>query len=189
MVECMESNRDVGILGCRLLYPDGIVQQGPDRGQPYKEIGAELVDWPFVLGACMLIRGEVLEKCGLMDENLFLFNEDVEYCHRVRRAGWRVCLMPDNCVTHYGGRSYADLDYMAVERQRAVSFITYCTRFLDPWERTRKLANYVINAAWCSAWYSCASLGRKPGYLKKKQMYLARLQALVLYMMKYRRVL
>ena len=165
------------------------MQQGPGEGRAYAESGDQLLDWPFILGACMLIRGAALAECGPMDERLFLFNEDEEYCHRFREAGWRVCLMSGNCVTHFGGKSYAELDYMAVERQRSLSYVIYCQRCMSLGQRVWKLSNYIANAIWCSAWYSCASLGGSARRIKKKQMYLARLQALALSCSKRRRVL
>ena len=137
LMERCDANPEIGIAGCALVYPDGIIQQGPREGEIFSEDmaleqGGIIIDWPFVLGACMLIRRQAVEQCGVLDERIFMFHEDVEYCRRVREKGFRVCLFPDIYITHYGGASYSDLDWSIVERQKAVSFIIYCRNCLPP---------------------------------------------------------
>lgn len=61
------------------------------------------VDW--VSGACMLVRREVIEQVGLLDEQFFLYFEDNDWCLRMRKAGWRVLYDPRFKVTHLGGVS------------------------------------------------------------------------------------
>ena len=60
-------------------------------------------DW--VSGASMLIRREVLEQVGLMDENFFLYFEEVDFCWRAKRAGWEVWYVPQSRVMHLEGAS------------------------------------------------------------------------------------
>ena len=60
---------------------------------------------PFVIGACLLTRRGVVDRVGLMDENLFFYNDDLDWCLRIRKAGWKVFIVPDAKVTHYGGYS------------------------------------------------------------------------------------
>jgi GT2 family glycosyltransferase len=61
------------------------------------------VDW--VSGACMLVRREVVEQVGLLDERFFLYFEDNDWCLRMRRAGWRILYDPRFEVVHLGGAS------------------------------------------------------------------------------------
>lgn len=61
------------------------------------------VDW--VSGACMLVRREVVEQVGLLDERFFLYFEDNDWCRRMRKAGWRVFYDPRFEVIHIGGAS------------------------------------------------------------------------------------
>jgi GT2 family glycosyltransferase len=58
-------------------------------------------DW--VSGACMLIRREVLERVGLLDEGFFLYFEEVDLCTRTRQAGWSVWFVPQARVIHLEG--------------------------------------------------------------------------------------
>ena len=61
------------------------------------------VDW--LPGASMLIRRQVLETVGLMDEEYFLYYEETDYCLQAKRAGWSCWYVPDSLVMHIGGQS------------------------------------------------------------------------------------
>lgn len=60
-------------------------------------------DWTSF--ACVLIRGEVFRQIGLLDEGYFMYFEDVEFCHRARRAGWSIVHNPAARVVHLRGGS------------------------------------------------------------------------------------
>ncbi|MDZ7859651.1 MAG: glycosyltransferase [Candidatus Krumholzibacteriota bacterium] len=61
------------------------------------------VDW--ILGACMMVRAEVIEKIGMMDERFFLYFEDVDWCYRIKQFGWNVYYLPRSVMTHLYMRS------------------------------------------------------------------------------------
>lgn len=61
------------------------------------------VDW--VAGTCLVARREAFATLGLLDERFFLYWEDVDWCLRAKRRGWRVVFAPDVAVTHIGGAS------------------------------------------------------------------------------------
>jgi GT2 family glycosyltransferase len=80
------------------VRPDGYYPMGGwDRSQP-REVEA-------ILGACMLLRREVLSQVGLMDEDYFMYSEEVDLCYRIRQAGWRIYWVPQSQVIHFGGQS------------------------------------------------------------------------------------
>ena len=56
---------------------------------------------PWVTGGCLLVRRDCFRHLGGMDENFFLYYEDVDFCQRARRAGWSVWYEPDLRVTHH----------------------------------------------------------------------------------------
>jgi len=60
-------------------------------------------DW--VSGAAMLIRRQVFENIGLMDEEFFLYFEELDFCHRAHSAGWHIWLEPAARVIHLEGRA------------------------------------------------------------------------------------
>ncbi len=87
--------------------PDAIAQMEPFA-----------VDW--VGGACFCVRAEAAKSVGLFDEAYFLYGEDVQWCVRFRRAGWKTVLVPSITVTHLGGAS-SDLIPFATRRHRFVA--------------------------------------------------------------------
>jgi GT2 family glycosyltransferase len=56
-------------------------------------------------GAALMIRRSVMEEIGSMDENFFMYYEDVDLCLRIRKAGLRIVFVPDSIITHIGGKS------------------------------------------------------------------------------------
>ena len=128
LVRFMDQNPLVGIAGTRLEYPDGRPQGSPfrylsiasefDRGLglgivsrllsrwavcPDKPLAACPVDW--VAGAGMMIRREVIETVGPLDERFFAYFEDMDYCLNARHAGWSTWYVPESLIIHAGGSS------------------------------------------------------------------------------------
>lgn len=138
----LQATLDIGVVGPRLVYPDGGTQSSRRRfptlasalvestlmGEALPHHPAkrayEMTDTPdnaphdadWLVGACLLIRREVLDAVGLLDANLFLYGEEPEFCKRVRRAGWRVRYTPEAVVRHHEGTSTGQV---VVLRQRA----------------------------------------------------------------------
>lgn len=107
---------DVGVLGPLVLHfdePDVIQSAGgwfdaawqaghlgqneDDRGQ-FAE--PREVDW--ISGCGILVRREVVEQVGMLDERFFYYWEETEWCLRARRGGWRIALVPDARMWHKG---------------------------------------------------------------------------------------
>jgi len=89
-------------LGIHKLLPTGI--QAPLLGQEFRDHGVP-ADTDWVTGACLLVRREVFDRVGGFDPAIFLFAEELEWCWRVHRAGWRIRLEPGVTVEHLGGAS------------------------------------------------------------------------------------
>jgi hypothetical protein len=66
-----------------------------DRTQP--------VDW--VVGACLLVRREVYEQVGGLDEGFFMYSEELDWCRRIKEAGWQIVYLPAASVIHHEGKS------------------------------------------------------------------------------------
>ena len=136
----------VGIVGPRLRYPDGSTQSSRRRFPTLATALAEstvLQEWwprnpivaryymddipdthphdaDWLVGACLLVRRAVFDAVGLLDERLFLFGEEPEFCWRARRSGWRVRYTPAAVVLHHEGRSTGQ-DVPARQRAFALS--------------------------------------------------------------------
>jgi hypothetical protein len=79
------------------LFPRFVVARQMDQGRP------ALVDW--VSGACIMVRRQIFDSVGLLDEAFFLFFEEVDLCIRARRAGWTCWYVPKSRIMHIGGQS------------------------------------------------------------------------------------
>jgi N-acetylglucosaminyl-diphospho-decaprenol L-rhamnosyltransferase len=62
-----------------------------------------MVDHP--LGACMLVRREVIDQVGGFDKSFFMYSEEIDWCRRIKAAGWTVLVAPQAEVIHHGGKS------------------------------------------------------------------------------------
>jgi GT2 family glycosyltransferase len=77
------------------------------------------VDW--VSGACMFVRRSAIDQAGGMDEAYFMFNEDVDWCHAMKDAGWSVDFVPAAEVTHHIGASKGRVaERVILERHRGM---------------------------------------------------------------------
>jgi GT2 family glycosyltransferase len=128
LLDFMDKHPEVGIAGSRIEDPDGTQQHSGFRFPSMiseLESGLRLglftklvvdkivapdpvdfahrVDW--VAGASMIVRREVFEQVGLLDEGFFLYFEEVDFCFKASRAGWSCWYLPQSRVVHFGGRS------------------------------------------------------------------------------------
>jgi GT2 family glycosyltransferase len=76
--------------------------------------------------ACILLSGRMIDALGPLDEGYFLYFEDVEYCLRARRAGWRLLHVPDARMVHFRGGS-GPVKKLAGERRRLPAYF-YASR-------------------------------------------------------------
>ncbi len=128
MLEAIESRPDVGIVGPRLEHPDGRAQiscfraispisefleaarTGPItrllRGHEVPVLPSNAAIEPDWLSfACALVRREVVEQVGLLDDGYYLYFDDPDYCRRARRKGWGIMYCPAARVVHLVGQS------------------------------------------------------------------------------------
>lgn len=124
LIRFMEADTGVGAVGPRLVNPDGTPQPscypfptfrnefrrlfhlesqafpGPTSTAPYAAQSVEVLQ-----GTCLLIRRRALEQVGLLDEEYFMYTEEVDLCYRMHERGWRLCWVPRAVVMHHGGQS------------------------------------------------------------------------------------
>lgn len=61
------------------------------------------VDW--VTGACLLFRHEIISRVGYLDENIFMYGEELEWCYRIKKTGYKVFFTPVAQILHHQGAS------------------------------------------------------------------------------------
>jgi GT2 family glycosyltransferase len=64
----------------------------------------------FVQGSCMIVRREVIDAVGGLDEEFFMYFEETDWCYRMKQAGGKVYYTPDGEVIHFGGGTVAHYD-------------------------------------------------------------------------------
>jgi GT2 family glycosyltransferase len=122
MVAFMDAHPDVGVASPRLRNADGSVQANCRR-EPHLLnhfgraifINSSLADAAYrsdstaeveiLAGAFWVARREAVDEVGLLDEDFFFYGEDLDWCHRFRAAGWKVCYHPKAEAIHFGGVS------------------------------------------------------------------------------------
>lgn len=124
LIEHLNSDRMVGLCAPKLLYSDGALQYSARRfptimTKILRRVNTDFAkkvlekdyyldkvtkDKPFyvdyVIGACQLIKKEVIDKIGLLDEKIFYGPEDVDYCLRLWNAGYKVLYVPSIDIIH-----------------------------------------------------------------------------------------
>jgi N-acetylglucosaminyl-diphospho-decaprenol L-rhamnosyltransferase len=89
----------------RMISPLNELWQQRRTPQWIETAREQFVDW--VSGACLLVYRADAEAAGLLDERFFLYTEDVDFCHAVRKLGRKVLFTPVATITHLRGRSRA----------------------------------------------------------------------------------
>lgn len=115
MVEIGESDNKIGILGCKIIYPDGSLQNigGYIKGyEIVKLLKAKnnIIDVDHVMGSCMLIKRQVIKKIGLLDEiySPYLL-EDTDYCLRAKKQGFSIKSISSVTIVHKKGKTIDSL--------------------------------------------------------------------------------
>jgi GT2 family glycosyltransferase len=85
------------------LNIDGTVQHQGGLFSRRFWLAQEPVQVDFAVGAALVVRTAVVEKVGGLDENFFFANDDLDWCLRIRRAGWPIYFLPQAEIIHYGG--------------------------------------------------------------------------------------
>jgi N-acetylglucosaminyl-diphospho-decaprenol L-rhamnosyltransferase len=120
-----------GVVGARLTYEDGSFQHSAFAFPGLMQLWLDLIpSWsrlydtrlngryarhlyqgyePFevghTLGATMMIKREVIQRTGMFDEDFFMYAEEVDWCWRIQKAGWKIYCVPTAHVTHLEGKS------------------------------------------------------------------------------------
>lgn len=128
-VAFMAANENASIVGCRLLYSSGALQPSarsfPTVGNIFFEstflyllfprsrvFGRYYMTWfdyrtnlevDWLCGAFLMIRRELIEAIGILDERFYIYTEEVDYCFRAREAGFHVWFFAGSEILHHWG--------------------------------------------------------------------------------------
>jgi N-acetylglucosaminyl-diphospho-decaprenol L-rhamnosyltransferase len=167
LLSMLKADPQAGMAGPKLLYPDGSLQYSafrfpgliqltfdlfslpprlydtPLNGRYPRRLseGTEpfLIDHP--LGASMMVKSVVLADVGLLDEEFFMYCEEIDWCWRMRKAHWLIYCVPAARVIHHAGQSSGQV--------RVSSFVNLWTSRARLYARhhgplTRRLARLLV---------------------------------------------
>ena len=197
LVEFMDSHRDCGALGGKVLNPDGTPQSAcrsfPSlrllpfgRESPLTRLmpanrwsekllcksmdfeRLNLVD--AVGGVFMMVRKEVFDQIGGFNEEYFLYVEDIDLCYRIKKSGWKIHYCPWSSVVHFGGRSTRSVGSRALKEHFRGMYRFFLTHYrLQPYERA-----ILFGELFCGFWtyllYQCV---RRLRWHRKERMRVA----------------
>ena len=131
--KCMDymtkaTNADIGALGCKVSLADGSLDKACKRSFPnpansfYKLFNVKtssgkddynlddlddngVYEIDCLVGAFMLVRRTTIDDIGLLDDTFFMYGEDIEWCYRIKQAGWRIVYFGEAEIIHYKGAS------------------------------------------------------------------------------------
>lgn len=131
-MQYMDKHRDIGVLGCKVMLPDGRLDLACRRSFPTPEVSFyrmaglsklfpkskrfakynltyldenETYEVDSIVGAFMLARREVVEQVGILDEDYFMYGEDVDWCYRIKQSGWKIMYYHEAEIMHCKGAS------------------------------------------------------------------------------------
>ncbi len=131
VIDFLDTNSKVGVLGCKLLNHDLTLQASVRRFPkfldhlvmmfklhhlfPLKKYLAKDFNYnktaevDQVMGAFFVISRKVFEQVGYLDEKYYIWFEEVDYCKRVKKAGYQILFFSQVSIIHYGGQSFRQL--------------------------------------------------------------------------------
>ncbi len=175
LIDFLEANPAVGVIGPRLQLPNGETQRSYDlfplrpwemlwqkpldallpperrpRGLQGITRRGRMLNWParlqagaplevdWLVGAALLARRQVIEQVGGLDERFWMYAEDLDWCYRIRQAGWQIVYLPSVSFLHkQQGSSQADPALrQRLNRQRHASLEEFYRKHfgrLDAW--------------------------------------------------------
>ncbi|HEX2915658.1 MAG TPA: glycosyltransferase family 2 protein [Chloroflexia bacterium] len=132
MYDFLEDHPEAGVVGPKLVLGSGKLDLACRRSFPTPEVSLyrmlglskffpgnrrfarynltyldenELYEVDSVVGAFMLVRGEAIRQAGILDEEYFMYGEDLDWAYRIKQHGWKVFYNPATTVIHYKGES------------------------------------------------------------------------------------
>ncbi|MFC1485407.1 glycosyltransferase [Candidatus Latescibacterota bacterium] len=169
MISFFREHPEAGAAGCRVLNPDGSLQLACRRGFPtpgvafFKMVGLadlfprsrtfgaynltyldpdQLTEVDAVSGSFLMARKEVLDRVGYLDEDFFMYGEDLDFCYRVKQAGWKIFYVPWTEIIHFKGESTKTVPTMKSIRD----FYTAMHIFTDKHFDGRSVPRWLLNA-------------------------------------------
>ena len=175
-VAFLEARPEAGALGVKQIHPDGSLQRSV-RGFPTplavcweliglsrlfsrsRVFGAYRMTWfdydavlevDQPMGTFLLLRRVAMEQVGMLDEDFPIFFNEVDWCLRCKRAGWKIYFTPEVEIIHYGGASTMQVGASMAWESRRGLLRFYAKHYRAPW--FWPLRAVIALASWPHAW-------------------------------------
>lgn len=140
-VEYMDNNEEVGAMGPKVVLEDGSLDHACKRGFPTPSASLyymlkldkifnnkekygkydmtylpidEINEVDALTGAFMMVRRQVIDTVGTLDERFFMYAEDIDWCYRIKWAGWKIIYYPEVTMLHLKGKSGKKRKYRTI---------------------------------------------------------------------------
>jgi GT2 family glycosyltransferase len=156
LVDFLQSQEEVGMVGPKLVYPNGRIQNTCARKlptmsseilvgrfcfqhipfigkyyykkfiKPYDYENSQVVE--AISGSAMLMRPDVFYKLNGFRENYIYTGEDIDLCYRVQKDGWLIFYKKEAFITHYSGKSSSQIPIVTAVNQKLSKemYLSYC---------------------------------------------------------------
>ncbi|KPK87182.1 hypothetical protein AMJ80_12290 [bacterium SM23_31] len=142
LLEAFSTYPEAGMVGCKILNEDGSLQLSCRRSFPTPWVSLtrmlglskmfpnsrlfarynmtyldadNIEEVDAVSGSFMTIRREILETVGFLDERFFMYGEDLDWCYRIKQAGWKILYYPKTSIIHFKGKSASEKDWNQIK--------------------------------------------------------------------------
>lgn len=145
-----EKDKKIGILGCKIIYPDGSLQNMGGYMKKWKieleldKNKKDIFEVDHVMGAFVMIKKETIKKIGFLDEiySPYLL-EDTDYCLRTKEKGWKIVSIPYVSIIHKKGKSIDSLEDKKRLLVRFKNDIIFSKRHLKGWNKFFRIFIYL----------------------------------------------
>ncbi len=157
LMEFLDGHGDVGACAPQILNTDGTIQPSVRRFPTFSGMlhqgtilrhtrllckeydrcmmkdfdGRTQAEVDIAMGAALMVRRRALDEIGAMDERFFMYYEEADLCHRLKRAAWRIVFVPGAVITHLGGRSSSQVP-VATRIMMVTSLLRYFRKHRGP---------------------------------------------------------
>jgi GT2 family glycosyltransferase len=120
IIDFMDTNKEAGAIGCKLVLPDGSLDKACHRGFPTPEVSLyyliglakklpnnprfngyhkgylnmdETHEIDCLVGTFMMVRRDTIDEVGMLDQTYFMYGEDIDWCYRIKDTGWKITII------------------------------------------------------------------------------------------------